>query len=118
MVGGRVVALMGFATFSRFSSMPEIVLLPTPEGPHNTMSRPSRLSLAPLLDILNLLLHPIDLTLDLDDVPGDRRIVRLAGDRVRLPQHLLADEVQLPPGVLAVPTGLLKRIQVARKPLY
>src|SRR3954466_4917965 len=39
-VRGRVVALTGLNTFSRCSSMREIVLLPTPDGPHRTTSRP------------------------------------------------------------------------------
>src|SRR5215203_2666845 len=70
-----------------------------------------------LLDILNLLLQPVDRSLDLDRVPSDRGVVRLACDRVGFAEHFLRDEVELAAGVIAVAAGILKCLQMVREPL-
>src|SRR5947207_15228151 len=98
--------------------MREMVLLPTPEGPQRTMSRPLfRWAGIALFHVLYLLLQAVDGPLDLHDVAGDLGVVGLAGDGVGLAEHFLADEVELAAGVLAVAAGLLEGPQVARQPL-
>src|SRR5688572_27398516 len=100
-----------------FSRRLEIVLLPTPEGPTSTMSNPCCLvgrSIRQLFHVLHLLFQPIDRAFDLDDMPGDLRVVRLRRDRVGLAKHLLGDEVELSARVLIRPAGLLKRLEMMR----
>src|SRR5437879_10610459 len=100
----------------RSSSAREMVLLPTPDGPQRTINSPCCLLATWFIrrsfDVLHLFFEPIDRPLDLHDVSGDRRVVRLAGDRVRLAEHLLGDEVQLPARVLVGAAGVLEGLEV------
>src|SRR5690606_32269294 len=60
--------------------------------------------LAPSLDVLDLLAHPLDLLLQPHRGLGDHRVVRFRADRVRLPVHLLDEEAEaLADGLRAVP---------------
>ena len=86
----------------RLDNTVAIVLLPTPLGPHNTISKPECCrdvaiqscrallpghrahSIEPLLHILHLFLQPINRALDLDNMPGNLGVVGFAADRVRL----------------------------------
>ena len=69
------------------------------------------------LHVLHLFLQPIDRAFDLDNMPRDLGVVRFARDRVGLAQHLLRDEIQFSPCMIASAAGLLKCFQMMRQPL-
>ena len=84
-------------------------------GRKATLLSDPRPTIEKLLDVLHLLLQPIDRTLDFHNVPGDLSVVSFARDCVGLPQHFLRDEIELAAGVLAAGAGLLERFQVMRE---
>src|SRR5690606_21938049 len=63
---------------------------PLPGVPRRPLNPPS-------LDVLDLFLDAVDRPLHLDDRPRNLRVGGLAGDGVRLAQHLLRQEIQRPP---------------------
>src|SRR5262245_24122566 len=80
----------------RSTSFSTTVVLPVPDGAETTKSRPRCPCGAPLLDILDLLTHPLELRLHVHDDRRDLQPFRLRPDRVDLAVHLLQEEVELP----------------------
>src|SRR5947207_12880814 len=77
----------GVCSTSRSTS----VVLPAPEGADTMNSRPR-----PLLGILDLLAHLLELRFGGDDELGNAQAVSFRAHRVDLAVHLLEQEIELP----------------------
>src|SRR6056297_587630 len=70
-------------------------------GPGAGRSRELRSFDVPLLNVLDLLPDPLELRLQLDHVLGQRGVVGLRADGIRLAPELLEQEIQAPPDRLS-----------------
>src|SRR5688572_3854223 len=86
---------------TRCTSRSTRVVLPVPDGAETMNSSPPALSAVEgLFDILDLLAHPLELRLGVDDELRDAEAVGLGADGVDLAVHLLQQKVQLAPARL------------------
>src|SRR5688572_25865833 len=86
---------------TRCTSRSTSVVLPVPDGAETMNSSPLALSAVEgLFDILNLLAHPLELRLGVDDEFRHAQAVGLGADRINLAVHLLQQKVQLAPARL------------------
>src|SRR5258708_27492247 len=76
---------------SSFRTRVTTVVLPAPEGAETTITLPRAPS---SLNVLHLFPDLLDLRLQVHDLAHDRRVRRLAPQRVRLPGQLLGQEVE------------------------
>src|SRR5678815_999486 len=83
---------------TRCTSRSTIVVLPVPDGAETMNSSPSPPRTRPgdgLFDILDLLAHPLELRLGVDDEFRHAQAVGLGADGVDLPVHLLEQKIEL-----------------------
>src|SRR5262245_45298405 len=83
---------------TRCTSRSTIVVLPVPDGAETMNSSPPPPCTwlgGRLFDILDLLAHPLELRLGVDDEFRNAQAVGLGADGVDLPVHLLQQKIQL-----------------------